>query len=264
MPAILVDTLTAMTPTEPGWPLAIALAALVVLTVTISTIARLGLSRQVLWACVRAVLQLAVVSLIITVTLTHLTLAIAFGLLMFGVAVFTSAGRCGVRDRWYWVAAAMAAGILPVLLIIFLSGTAPLTGAALVPIAGIIIGNTMTGHTLVGRKAFGRLRESLGEYEAGLAIGLERPEVIEAIIDPTRAEAVIPNLDSTRTVGLVTLPGAFVGVLLGGGTPLEAGAAQVLVLFGILAAQFVTVTVAARIMASAHLLPKDLRERLRP
>lgn len=253
-----------MTPTEPGWPLVIALVALVALTVAVSMLARLDLRREVLWACVRAVVQLAAVSLIITATLTHITLAMAFGLLMFGVAVYTSAGRCGVRDRWYWVAAAMAAGILPVLLIVFLSGTAPLTGAALVPIAGIIIGNTMTGHTLVGRKAFGRLRESIGEYEAGLAIGLERPDVIEAIIDRTRAEAVIPNLDSTRTVGLVTLPGAFVGVLLGGGTPLEAGAAQVLVLFGILAAQFVTVTVAARLIDSARLLPADLRARLRP
>jgi putative ABC transport system permease protein len=253
-----------MTPTAPGLPLAIALIALVAVTVAVSLVARLGLSRQVVWACARAILQLAAVSLIITATLSHVGLAIAFILLMFAVAVFTSAGRCGVRDRWWWVAVAMAAGVAPVLAIVFLSGTAPLTGAALVPIAGIIIGNTMTGHTLLGRKAFDQLRGRIGEYEAGLAVGLERPMVIEAIIDRSRAEAVIPNLDSTRTVGLVTLPGAFVGVLLGGGSPLEAGAAQVLVLFGILAAQFITVTVAARIVGSAHLLPEDLRDRLRP
>lgn len=253
-----------MTVTEPGWPLAIALIALVAVTVAVSIVSRLGLSRSVLWACARAVLQLAAVSLIITAALTHLALAAAFGLVMFVVAVSTSAGRCGVRDRWWWVAAAMAAGVAPVLLIVFLSGTAPLSGAALVPIAGIIIGNTMTGHTLVGRKAFDELRSNIGGYEAGLSIGLERPMVIEEIIDQTRVEAVIPNLDSTRTVGLVTLPGAFVGVLLGGGSPLEAGAAQVLVLFGILAAQFLTVTVAARLIASARLLPADLRARLRP
>lgn len=253
-----------MAPTEPGWPLALALIALVVLTVVASAVARLGLSRHIVWACIRAVLQLAAVSLIITAALTHLVLAFAFGGVMFSVAVLTSASRCGVRDRWPWVAVAMAAGVVPVLLIVFLSGTAPLTGAALVPIAGIIIGNTMTGHTLVGRKAFDQLRSEVGSYEAGLSIGLERHQVISALIDRTRAEAVIPNLDSTRTVGLVTLPGAFVGVLLGGGSPLEAGAAQVLVLFGILAAQFVTVTVAARLIASARLLPGDLRTRLRP
>lgn len=244
--------------------MAIALIVLVALTAAVSAVNRLGLSRAAVWACARAVVQLAAVSLIITAALTHLALALGFGLLMFSVAVFTSAGRCGVRDRWWWVAVAMAAGIVPVLLVVFLSGTAPLTGAALVPIAGIIIGNTMNGHTLVGRKAFDQLRNDIGAYEAGLAIGLERPWVIEAMIDRTRAEAVIPNLDSTRTVGLVTLPGAFVGVLLGGGTAIQAGAAQLLVSFGIVAAQFLTVTVAARLISSARLLPADLRARLRP
>lgn len=253
-----------MTPAEPGWPLAVALLALVALAVVISLTARLGLTRAALWACLRAVLQLTAVSLIIAVALQNLLLAAGFGLLMFVVAVFTSAGRCGVRDRWWWVAVAMAAGVSPVLAIVFLSGTAPLTGAALIPIAGIIIGNSMTGHTLIGRKAFDTLRGSLGEYEAGLSIGLERPHVIESLIAPSRVEAIIPNLDSTRTLGIVTLPGAFVGVLLGGGTPIQAGAAQLLVSFGILAAQFVTVTVAARLISSARLLPGDLRARLRP
>ena len=47
-----------------------------------------------------------------------------------------------------------------------------------------------------------------------------------------------------KTTGVVTLPGAFIGVMLGGGTPVQAATAQVLVLFGIMAAQTVTVGVA--------------------
>lgn len=46
-----------------------------------------------------------------------------------------------------------------------------------------------------------------------------------------------PAMDQTRTVGLVTLPGAFVGVLSGSGDPAQAAAAQVLVLIGLLAAE---------------------------
>ena len=38
-----------------------------------------------------------------------------------------------------------------------------------------------------------------------------------AIVTETLHEAIIPALDQTRTVGLVTLPGAYIGVLLGGG-----------------------------------------------
>lgn len=250
--------------TSLDWRLAVALVVLVALAVTVSLVTRLRLARGVVVASVRAAVQLAVVSLLITAALTHLVWAAAFALLMFGVAVFTSASRCGVRRSWPWVAAAMASGVLPVLAVIFASGTTPLNGAALVPVAGIIIGNTMTGHTLLARREFGALRDSIGEYEAGLSIGLTRHQAITAITEPVRAEALLPNLDSTRTVGLVTLPGAFVGVLLGGGSPLQAGAAQLLVLLGIMAAQFCCVSAADRLVAAGRILPDDLRERLRP
>jgi ABC-type iron transport system FetAB permease component len=62
-------------------------------------------------------------------------------------------------------------------------------------------------------------------------------------------------LDPTRTVGLVTLPGAFVGVLLGGGSPLEAGAAQLLVLVGLLAAQVTAAWTVVELVARGRLLP---------
>ncbi len=51
---------------------------------------------------------------------------------------------------------------------------------------------------------------------------------------PAAAEALVPGLDQTRTVGLVALPGAFVGTLLGGASPVQAGAVQVLVLVALL------------------------------
>ena len=87
---------------------------------------------------------------------------------------------------------------------------------------------------------------------------------IAMITTPVAPEALFPMLDQTRTVGLVTLPGAFIGVLLGGGTPVQAGAAQVLVLVGIMAGQAITVTVAKAMIGAAKLLPDDLAARLRP
>ena len=47
----------------------------------------------------------------------------------------------------------------------------------------------------------------------------------------------------------MTLPGAFVGVLIGSGNPVQAGAAQVLVLFGLLAAEAVAAVVTAELVA---------------
>ena len=54
----------------------------------------------------------------------------------------------------------------------------------------------------------------------------------------------------------MTLPGAFVGVLLGGGTPLEAGAAQLLVLLGLLAAEMLAVWAVTELVGRGALLER--------
>lgn len=229
-----------------------------------SVVGTLHIGKDVVVASVRAALQLALVSVIIVFAIAHVWSALLFVLVMFAVGVFTTTGRVQNRNAWPWAALAMAAGALPVLLIIFGTGTAPFNGYALIPIAGIMIGNMMTVHTLVGRRVFAQLRDNTGQYEGALSVGLIRPEAIGLVMEPVVHEALVPSLDSTRTVGLVTLPGSFVGVLLGGGTPLQAGASQLLVLVGILAGQATTVMVANHLIKQALLLPTDLSERLRP
>ena len=57
----------------------------------------------------------------------------------------------------------------------------------------------------------------------------------------------------------MTLPGAFIGVMLGGGSPVQAATAQLLVLFGIMAAQTITVFVGEHLIEGRRLLPEDLR-----
>ena len=48
------------------------------------------------------------------------------------------------------------------------------------------------------------------------------------------------STDQTKTTGLVTLPGAFVGAIFGGVSPLEAGRFQIVVLASIMAAGSIT------------------------
>lgn len=248
----------------PGIGLAIALVALLVLAVVVSRVGQLGLQRSLVTASLRAVVQLGFVSLIIAAVLGSLVWSGAFAAAMFVVAVFTSASRLGARAAWPWVALSLGAGVLPVLGIIFASGAVGINGPTLVPLAGIIIGGAMTASSLAGRRAFAALREEHGTYEAALSIGLPRASAITELIGRRVPEALVPGMDQTRTVGLVTLPGAFVGVLLGGGTPIQAGATQLIVLVGLLAAQTITVVSAHLLIRSARLLPTDLKVSLIP
>ena len=68
--------------------------------------------------------------------------------------------------------------------------------------------------------------------------------------------ALIPTVDQTKTTGLVTLPGAFVGAIFGGLSPLEAGRFQIVVLVGLLCAQSITSTLLAWLLGAPATLPE--------
>ncbi|MGA9102663.1 ABC transporter permease [Aeromicrobium sp.] len=244
---------------EPGWPVAFALAALLLLALGAHRVAGYGLDRSVLVAAVRAMVQLTVIAIVIRAVVENLWWSIALVAVMFATAVLTTARRVEAPRAWAWAALAMCAGTVPVLAVVLLSGAVPPEGIAFIPVAGIIVGNAMTAHTLAGRRTFAALREEGSQYEASLTLGLLPSQAIGEIIHRRSPEALLPGLDQVRTTGLVTLPGAFIGVMLGGGTPVQAATVQVLVLFGIMAAQAITVAVAERLIEARRLLPPDLR-----
>jgi putative ABC transport system permease protein len=243
------------------WRLAAVLLVLVAATALVSRAGRLGVERDQVVAAGRAVVQLAVVSAVIAAVLQSIVWSLAFVAVMFVVATFTSTRRLGVPlSTAPWVGASLAAGALPVVGLCLASGVVPFNGPGVLPVAGIIIGGAMTAATLSGRRAAQELQSQRGTYEAALAVGFASSEATRLVIEPTAREALLPGIDQTRTVGLVTLPGAFVGVLLGGGSAVEAGAAQVLVLLGLLATQAATAAVMIRLVAARRVLRQDLEQ----
>jgi uncharacterized protein (TIGR00245 family) len=249
---------------DPDLRLAVVLIALTALAAAAGRFSGLGEQRPILVAAVRATVQLAVVSSVLLAVVESLLLSTAFVLLMTTIATITAAGRVtgrplrspGARDRLLATALPIAGGAAPVVLLVLASGTVPFRGAAVIPIAGILIGGAMTATSLAGRRLHEELESRRGEVEAALALGLPSRDAVLFVLRPAAASALIPPLDQTRTVGLVTLPGAFVGVLLGGGTPLEAGAAQLLVLVGLLAAEMLAVWAVTELVGRGALLER--------
>lgn len=243
--------------------LAVVLVALTALAAVSGRLSGLGEDRAVLVAAARATVQLAVVSAVLLVVVDSLWLSAAFVLLMVTVATATAAGRItglplrspGVGPRLAAAALPVVGGAAPVVGLVLASGTVPLRGTAVIPIAGIVIGGAMSATSLAGRRLRDELSRRRGEVEAALALGLAPRDSVLLVTRPVAGTALIPPLDQTRTVGLVTLPGAFVGVLLGGGSPLEAGAAQLLVLIGLLAAEVLAVWAVTELVARGRVLP---------
>ena len=156
---------------------------LLVLGVAGSLVGRLRMERSLATAAVCAVLQLALVSLVITAVLSHLVWSGVFALFMFSIAVHTSAGRIDARRAWPWVrgsdrgrGAAGAGGDLRV-------PGRPINGPSLVPMAGIIIGGGMTASSLSGRRAAGRRHTAAGgAAQIVVLVGLLATRTITVVV----------------------------------------------------------------------------------
>jgi len=126
----------------------------------------------------------------------------------------------------------------------------------LVAVSGIVVGGTMTAATLTGRRLLDGLRRRREEVEGWLALGATPRQAVRPIARDAASEALVPALDQTRTVGLVTLPGAFVGALLGGASALGAARFQIVVLVGLLCAESITAVTLAWLLGAPRTLPE--------
>jgi len=223
----------------------------VVMAVAAAAVNRLALNGSV-WeapsASARAAFQLAAVSTVLAVALQRMWSSLVVLLLMFIVASITAARRSQAQRGAWWLTVALAAGMVMVIPLLTLSGVVPFNGVAVVPVFGIVLGGTMTASAVAARRALDALTQRAGEVEAALGLGLSERFSRMLVIERPLSDALLPSLDQTRTAGLVTLPGAFVGVLLATGSAAQAAAVQVLVLVSLLLAQVCGVAVVGELV----------------
>lgn len=215
--------------------------------------AALGSAWTVPRAALRAVAQLAAVAGVLAAAMSRLWSSALVLAVMFVVAAATAARRSQAHQGSWWLAGSVGIGLLSVLPLLLLSGVVPLDGVAIVPVAGSVLGATMTATAVAARRALDTLGLRAGEVEAALSLGFSDRAARMEVIGRSAADALLPNVDQARTVGVVTLPGAFVGVLLSTGSPLQAGAVQILILIAILLAQTCAVATTIELVARGAL-----------
>ncbi|MGV9824642.1 MULTISPECIES: ABC transporter permease [unclassified Gordonia (in: high G+C Gram-positive bacteria)] len=221
-----------------GPALAIAVAVLAVIAVIANRWNGEGLARATVLAVLRATVQLALLAAVLAVVIQTLWASAIFVLVMAVAAAATSAGR--VRSGRPTVSTTVrclvpvAASTLLIVVVLVLVDVLPATGLAIIPTAGIMLGGAMNTTSIAGRRAHDELRTRRGEVEAALSLGLLPREARLEICRPSAITSLIPGLDQTRSVGLVTIPGAFVGMVLGGASTTAAAIMQLFVLVSLL------------------------------
>jgi putative ABC transport system permease protein len=228
----------------------IALVLLFAGAFAVMTLGGIGFRRELVVSALRAFVQLILVALVIAWIFTHPQGAILYLGVMLVVAAYTSNRRIGgdSRDR-LMVLLAIFLGAGATVSIVAITGALQFTAPSLLPFSAQMIGGAMTTASLAGVRLRDDVRDQITTFEGYVALGATYQQAGREFAKRASEKALFPTLDQTKSAGLVTLPGAFVGMLLGGASPMQAAQVQLLVLIGLLLVQGITAVVTTRLIS---------------
>ena len=219
------------------WQLGVA-ASLLLLHGALSLWMRLDLEKKLLVAAVRSVVQLSVLGwvLVPVFDVDAPWLVLLLGALMIVLAAREAVQRVSRRHARMQLSATVA---------LFVGGGATALLASgvildvepwwapryLIPLLGMVLGNSLTGISLGLDRCLTDLDENRGRVEAMLALGATRWEAARPVASDALRTGLVPILNSMSAVGLVTIPGMMTGQILGGTSPGLAARYQILILF---------------------------------
>jgi len=115
-----------------------------------------------------------------------------------------------------------------------------------IPIAGMIIGNSMTGVSLGTERLIDGVRTKRELIEGALMLGATPNQATKGVVNDAFTAAIMPTINSMVGMGIVFLPGMMTGQILSGISPITAIKYQIAIMMGVLGSVSLTVFMLVR------------------
>ena len=218
----------------------VALAlGLTAVAVAVSLWQRAELEQEIGIAVVRSFLQLTAMGYVIALIFDEdtLLLVVALVAVMVGFGALTARSRArAVPGALGPLVAALSLAAVSTLGLVVGLGVFEPEPRYLVPVGGMVVGNSMTAAAVALNRLGDEMRRSAREVEATLALGATAAQAARPIVRRSLRSGIIPLVDSTKTTGLIFFPGTMVGMLLAGAEPTDAVRLQMILLYVLLGA----------------------------
>jgi putative ABC transport system permease protein len=218
------------------WDL-VTVYSLLLMSIGLAHILRAGQGRDIFWSGLRMFVQLMIVGYLL-----HLVFALESALpvllilvVMTGFAVQTIGARVETKmPNFYRVVGAailFGCGGMTFFFCTLVIGLEPWYDPRyLIPLAGMVIGNSMTGASLAAERMAAEFRERREEIETALCLGSSVKLAAEPAVSSAFRAALIPSVNAMAAMGLVFLPGMMTGQILSGTEPLIAVKYQIAIM----------------------------------
>jgi putative ABC transport system permease protein len=211
--------------------------ALVAIAIAVSFWRRAELERDLAVAVLRSFVQLTAIGYVIQAIFDSDSLWLVAALLavMVGFGAFTARSRAKAVPGALGplVLALSAAGAITLGLVLAL-GVFEAEPRYLVPVGGMVIGNSMTAAAVALNRLADEVRGQAPLIESILALGGTSRQAAAGLVTRSLRSGMIPLIDSTKTTGIVFFPGTMVGMLVAGAEPIDAVRLQLILLWVLL------------------------------
>lgn len=223
---------------ELAWTDVLVSLVLVGVLFVVAVVQKLGIARGVVVGTVRTFAQLMIIGYV---------LEFVFDLsrwywvvLMLGVMVAVAARTAASRDESRWPGKTAVAGLSIVLGVAVTMATVVglvirvrpwYTPQILIPVSGMVIGNTMNAVALTVTRFKSELSVRRREVEAALALGASSKQASSDAFRTAMKSALIPTMNALMVVGLVQLPGMMSGQIIAGVLSVQAVRYQIVVMY---------------------------------
>jgi putative ABC transport system permease protein len=235
-----------------SWTDVVISLSLVGVLLIVSLVQRLGIARGVLIGAVRTFAQLMIVGYVLKFIfdLSKWYWVVLMLAVMLVVAARTAATRdvCSQPGRMRIAGAAISAGVILTMVTVIglIIRIRPwYTPQILIPVSGMVIGNTMNAVALTTTRFRSEMNHRRGQVEAALALGASSAQASSEAFREAVRSALIPTMNALMVVGLVQLPGMMSGQIIAGILSVQAVRYQIVVMYMIACGAAVGSVVAA-------------------
>ena len=209
---------------------------------------RIGKEKEIFFSALRMTLQLIAMGYVLVYLFEQKHFLIS--LLVFAVMMFFA-----IRNIYARIKVPIKKRLRRVIVLSIISGTVVSTAYFLllvinidpwydpryfIPIAGMIIGNSMTGISICVERLIGDMNAKKELIEGALMLGATPEDATSGIMKDTFTSALMPTINSMVGMGIVFLPGMMTGQILAGLSPLIAIEYQIAIMLGILGSVSIT------------------------
>ena len=244
-------------------------ALLIVLVVIINITQQLRLTKSLVIAALRSVIQLVAIGFILKLLFANSNFiwVTLLAIIMLMVASHEAMARQEKRFTGWWsygfstfALFVSSFGVIIFVLNIIISAKPWYEPQYAIPLLGMIIGNAMTGISLSLNQLTKTVWQQHGIIEQRLLLGQTAKQAIADIRHDCIRTGMIPSINGMAVAGIVSLPGMMTGQILAGISPIEAVKYQILIMFTLTAASSFGILLAVW-LSSKRLF--DERQRLR-